>query len=103
MKPKRVRPMNAAEQRHVSRLIEMGCLVCGRPAEYHHIHTNGYEKQLRDHRFGAPLCENHHRGPFGIHSLGHDEFTAETGVNLYVWAHEQWAESEAIEQRRNAA
>lgn len=98
MKPRRVRPMNAAEKRHVDRLIAMGCLVCKQPAAYHHIHTNGCEKQLRDHRFGAPLCGEHHQGRYGIHQLGHWGFIDAYDIDLFAFAHEQWEISQQLER-----
>lgn len=94
MREKRVRPPNAAEERHISRLVEMGCLICGMDAEYHHIHSDGFQRLLRDHRYGAPLCPGHHRGNAGIHSLGHHAFTEQYGIDLWAWAQAEWLASE---------
>lgn len=99
IKPKRVRPPNAAEKRHIERIVEKRCLVCRRAAEYHHIHSDGFGRVLKDHRFGAPLCPDHHRGKLGIHMLGHDGFVLMYGIDLYQWAHAEWAESQLRELR----
>lgn len=99
IKPKRVRPMNAAEKRHVERVVDKGCLVCGFEAEYHHIHSDGFGRILRDHRFGAPLCPEHHRGATGIHALGHNGFVATYGIDLWDWARKEWDASEELERR----
>lgn len=99
MRPKRVRPANAAEKRHHDRLAAMGCLVCEMPAEIHHVHSDGFQRLLRDHRYVAPLCENHHRGTFGIHSLGHDEFATEYRIDLWEFAQAEWLKSQ---ERRSA-
>lgn len=93
MKPKRVRPANAVERRHHTRLAEMGCLVCQGPAELHHIHSDGFQHVLRDHRFVAPLCPGHHRGNDGIHMLGHHAFMDSYGLDLWAWATTEWNRS----------
>lgn len=94
MKPKRVRPANAAEKRHHDRIAAIGCLVCQRPANVHHIHSDGYERQLRDHRYVAPLCWDHHQGPQGIHAIGHFPFVEAYGIDLFTWSRVEWAKSE---------
>jgi hypothetical protein len=102
MKPVRVRQANAAEQRHWQRILEDGCLVCGMPAEIHHVVSDGYQRLLRDNRYVAPLCPAHHRltarDPSGIklsvEELGHLGFYQEYGIDLWAYAQREWLRSE---------
>lgn len=55
--------INARERRHLGRIKEMNCAVCGAsgPSEAHHIHQGQQYTCI-------PLCEDCHRGSFnGIH------------------------------------
>ena len=55
-----------AEQQWLSRVAELGCIICGRPAEIHHI-GNGAMGKRSDHFSALPLCEIHHRtGGHGV-------------------------------------
>lgn len=91
------RPMNAAEKRHADRLCKRGCLICGKPAEYHHERkVNG----RRDHRYGAPLCSVHHRtGRDSRHTLGFEKFKERHGVDLDAYAEREWEFSQQLEER----
>lgn len=46
----------------------MECIVCGKPAERHHIFF-GTANRRKSEQYGyvIPLCPEHHRGNKGIH------------------------------------
>ena len=46
------------EREHMRWVAELGCYVCERPANLHHI---------RSHFHVIPLCHDHHQGNFSIH------------------------------------
>ena len=48
----------AAEKRHMGRVAELGCIICGMPAEVHHLPTQGGK---RLHERVIALCDLHHR------------------------------------------
>lgn len=65
--------MKKAESLHLSRVAELGCIVCRNqnlgetPAEIHHIRTGQGTSQRADHRKSIPLCHTHHRnGGYGV-------------------------------------
>ena len=65
--------MKADKDRH-NLIAQMGCLICGQPAELHHTRA-GMGQRGKD---VVPLCPRHHRqGPFGeaIHN-GYKTFCA---------------------------
>jgi len=80
------------ERRFHGLLASLGCLVCGRAAEVHHVmHAAGKFKR-RDHRFCVPLCPDHHRGPQGVHGLGSEgAFRDLWGVDLVGWCMAAWS------------
>lgn len=91
MKPKAKAAPNADEARHMDRLAQMGCLVCGKPASLHHVMKARGKVRRRDHRFVAPLCREHHQGDKGVHGLGSEEaFKALYGIDLVMWAETEW-------------
>jgi hypothetical protein len=52
-----------AEREHMARVKALGCILCGRNAEVHHITRSG---RRIDHFHTIPLCPEHHRtGRFG--------------------------------------
>lgn len=54
------------EQQWLNRVAELGCIICKRPAEIHHI-GNGAMGKRSDHFSVLPLCEIHHRtGGHGV-------------------------------------
>ena len=56
--------MTAASKRRLSKVAELGCVVCRRPAEIHHVRSNG---SRRDDAAVLPLCPVHHRnGGHGV-------------------------------------
>ena len=73
--------MTNAEKRHLSRIADMGCLICGAPAEIHHLRTVCGMSQRANNYLTIGLCPEHHRqGAFGhaIHN-GYQEFSKNYG------------------------
>lgn len=68
--------MTSDEKKHLGKVADLGCLVCGGPAEIHHPRFSAGMSQRAPHWFAVPLCPIHHRfGAFGqaIHN-GQQEF-----------------------------
>lgn len=66
-------------QEHYSRVAELGCIICGRPAELHHL--TGAGMGLKSHWSEViPLCPEHHRtGKDAVHA-GKKSFEAKFGT-----------------------
>lgn len=63
MRSKNSAPLTAAEKKHLGRIKELPCVVCGSPpiSEAHHIEQG-------NHYLCIPVCADCHRGGFnGIH------------------------------------
>ena len=68
--------MKKEELQHKARLVGLGCMVCKKlfdahepgPVELHHLRTGGWGKG--DYMTLIPLCYQHHRGTYGIHTHG---------------------------------
>ena len=55
-----------AEREHMGRVADLGCIICGGPAEVHHITGAGMAKRS-SHYETIPLCHMHHRnGGYGV-------------------------------------
>ena len=55
----------AVQKKRFSKIAELGCVICGSPAQIHHCNT--YMGGGRDHDKVIPLCPNHHTaGGFGV-------------------------------------
>jgi len=82
--------MTAAERRHVAAVVALGCAVCQRPAEAHHVRRDGAK---RDHMRVAPLCPRHHRtgGPGVAIHAGRQSWEANYGTEgeLLAWVERQ--------------
>ncbi|MGZ5053392.1 MAG: DUF968 domain-containing protein [Methylobacter sp.] len=50
-------------KKHMGRVASLGCLVCGAPANVHHIR----EERIKNDFLTIPLCREHHQGDFSIH------------------------------------
>lgn len=88
--------MTADEARHMERIAAMGCLVCGRAANIHHVMRGPEKERRRDHRFIAPLCVEHHQGRYGVHGLGSEAaFAARYGIDLAEWSQGEWRRTHA--------
>lgn len=82
-------PEETAFVKHVRTL---GCLICGLPANAHHIMAAPGKERRRDDRFVAPLCADHHTGRWGVHGIGSESgFKAHWGVDLVGWSIAAWS------------
>lgn len=74
------RTQSASDKAHLSRVAEMGCIVCElcygwpeTPNEIHHVRLrHGWGRS--SHKAVLPLCFVHHRGGMGVHAMGRAEF-----------------------------
>ena len=79
--------MTNEERRYLSRVAELGCLVCKRmgypdsPAEIHHKRAGTGAGRRSSHFDAMPLCPEHHRGKTGIHGLGTKGFVKHYGFD----------------------
>lgn len=77
----------AEERRHMSRVAEIGCILCIRlgygetPAELHHIRRGAGMGMRSSHMSVIPLCPEHHRGNSGVHGLGVKGFEKKYGCS----------------------
>lgn len=103
MKVKRRKPTTAAERRHLDRVAQMPCLVCGRPSTVHHVTSDGCKRLTRTHERVVPLCPRHHMIQWGpkdsVEALGHAGFEATYGIDLLAAATVLWAQSQQLEDR----
>ena len=64
------KPPTKTEREYYQRVVELGCLLCGRPAEIHHVKSLRYGTGIglrADNRLVIPLCPDHHRnGGYGV-------------------------------------
>lgn len=59
--------MTRAERRHLDRVSELGCAVCGSPAGIHHPRFAAGMAQRASHFLAIPLCPDHHQnGGHGV-------------------------------------
>lgn len=63
-----------AEREYMGRVAALGCLLCGQPAEVHHIREGQGMAQRASNWLTVPLCPEHHRGAAGLHGLGERGF-----------------------------
>lgn len=73
------KPPTKAESDHMDAVAELGCIICHRPAEVHHLPGHGMRAS---HFHTIPLCPDHHRnGNIGVavHS-GRKSFEANFGT-----------------------
>lgn len=84
------KPPTAAEKRHMQRVAEMPCLVCGAQATVHHVTSDGYKRITRSNWLVVPLCPIHHQIQWGpresVEALGHRGFTERYGIDLLAVA-----------------
>lgn len=68
------------EREHMSKVASLGCLVCQRPANVHHIRPIGLGIGMRSSHYQTiPLCYDHHQGQFSIHNCK-EQFEARYGT-----------------------
>ena len=74
-----------AEREHMDAVAALGCVICCRPAEIHHLPGQGMRSS---NYLCIPLCPTHHRnGNVGVavHS-GRRSFEANFGTELELFA-----------------
>jgi len=61
--------MNKAQAKHLSKVAELSCCLCGSfPTECHHINEDRtFGKRDNLHFATIPLCPDCHRGASGVH------------------------------------
>ena len=68
------------EREHLNKVASLGCLVCQRPANVHHIRPIGLGIGMRSSHYQTiPLCHDHHQGQFSIHNCK-EQFEARYGT-----------------------
>ena len=78
--------MTKEEKRHLSRVADLGCIICrrigypGTPAEIHHLRAGRGIGNRAGHYDTIPLCPEHHRGRTGVHGLGTKGFVRHWNV-----------------------
>ena len=88
------------EREHMSKVASLGCLVCQRPANVHHIRPVGLGIGMRSgHDQTIPLCYDHHQGQFSIHNCK-EQFEAMYGTEEEL-LHRTLKEIKNIEQVNN--
>ena len=96
MKPYRRKASTAEERRHLQRVAELPCLVCGAASTVHHVTSDGFKRISRSHSRVAPLCARHHMIQFGpresVEALGHAGFKERYGIDLLEEAERLWRE-----------
>ena len=77
----------AAEKRHLSRVVELGCALCRHmgyenpSAEIHHPRTGVGAGRKAPHSDAIPMCPFHHRlGNESLHAMGRKAFERHHGV-----------------------
>ena len=59
--------MKSKERKYLRAVQELGCLICGGPAEIHHIRAGQGMAQRAGNHLVIPLCAEHHRnGGHGV-------------------------------------
>lgn len=62
--------MSSAAQRHLGRVAQLPCCLCGvRPVQVHHLREGGAAGagERANHWLTIPLCPEHHTGTTGVH------------------------------------
>ena len=85
--------MTKAEKDHLDAVAALGCLVCGAPANIHHLRRNPETGQhlgmgqRASHFHVIPLCQFHHQtGGFGIaFHAGPREWERLHGTETELW------------------
>jgi len=84
----------------MSKVASLGCLVCQRPANVHHIRPIGLGIGMRSgHYQTIPLCHDHHQGQFSIHNCK-EQFEAMYGTEEEL-LHRTLKEIKNIDQVNN--
>lgn len=73
--------MSSESKRHMGRIAQMPCAICGAfGVHVHHIRT-GIGMGMRASDFDTlPLCPEHHQGMTGIHGMGRKAWERHHGI-----------------------
>lgn len=72
-----------AEKAWMSNVADLGCLICGSPAELHHVREGQGMAQRASNYLVVPLCPVHHRDQqLGIHSANFYRMTRRDEMSL---------------------
>lgn len=73
--------MSAESKRHMGRIAQMPCALCGVSGVHvHHIRTGiGMGRRASDFDT-LPLCPEHHQGMTGIHGMGRKAWERHHGI-----------------------
>lgn len=76
------------DREHMARVAARGCLICGGPAQFHHVDIltpKGMGPKVSDY-IGAGLCPRHHTGDQNdcAHN-GEREFWKRHGIDIGAW------------------
>lgn len=77
---------------HMARVAARGCLICGAPAQFHHVDIvlpKGMGPKVSDY-IGAGLCPKHHTGEGFVGAkdcahMGEREFWIRHGLDIGAW------------------
>ena len=78
------RMMKKAEKEHLRRVAVMGCYVCSRHAEIHHIRRHTGLSLRPSHYLTIPLCYRHHRTNKDSIHLGKKLFIQKYGTEQEI-------------------
>lgn len=76
------KPTTKDDKEHLGRVAALGCVICGCPANVHHMRTGKGMGQRASHYETFPLCHYHHQGSMGIHHMGTKAWQAMFGREL---------------------
>ena len=71
------------ERVHMGLVAELGCIICRRPAEVHHVAGHGVRAS---HYETIPLCPDHHRNTNDCVHAGRRTFEARYGTERELLA-----------------
>ena len=77
------KPATKAESDHMGEVAALGCIICRRPAEVHHIAGHGMRAS---HYETIPLCPDHHRNGNDCVHAGRRTFEAKFGTEKELLA-----------------
>lgn len=84
-----MKPPTAAEKRFHEFIREKGCIICQRPASFHH---EPFKSQAESsHMSGIALCPEHHQDQrYGRHAMSRGRFNETYSVDVLELARENW-------------
>ncbi len=82
----------AAQRKRWSKVIALGCLICGNHATLHHLFTGAGGR--KNHDRVAPLCPEHHYGKNGID--GRQKYSKKTWQQTFMTEDEMEARTNAL-------